>query len=370
MATISPQGKFRALDSLGNPLNGGLVYTYEAGTSTPKTSYTDTTEVTANANPLVLDSEGYGHLWLASGSYKIVVKNNLGIEQWTEDNVSGQGQVGFLSTVLSKSASFSLTSDYKDNFIECTATLTITMLPSATAKEGFAFTIKNNGSGTVTLDPDGSETIDGNATMDLLSGEMAIVVSDGSNWLTAGALQDNIITLSMMKGGSNDVLLGYDASGNPSEITGGTNITVTGGTVDCDLTTATTTTEGVVELATDTEVATGTDTSRVAPVSAMGSHQGSCKAWVNLNGTGTIAIRDSFNVSSIDDLGIGHYRANFTTAMANTDFCAIATSGDTFNRFAEVHTYATTSIRVMNVIGSLLTTADCLYMNVAVFGDQ
>jgi hypothetical protein len=53
---------------------------------------------------------------------------------------------------------------------------------------------------------------------------------------------------------------------------------------------------------------------------------GIAKAWVNFNGTGTVAIRDSFNVSSITDNGTGDYTINFTTAMPNANY-AFAGSG-------------------------------------------
>jgi hypothetical protein len=51
--------------------------------------------------------------------------------------------------------------------------------------------------------------------------------------------------------------------------------------------------------------------------------QGSAKAWVNFNGTGTVAIRASYNVSSITDDGTGQYTINFTTAFANTNYSTI-----------------------------------------------
>ena len=47
---------------------------------------------------------------------------------------------------------------------------------------------------------------------------------------------------------------------------------------------------------------------------------GIAKAWVNFNGTGTVAIRNSFNVSSITDNGTGYYTINFTTAMPNANY--------------------------------------------------
>ena len=45
-----------------------------------------------------------------------------------------------------------------------------------------------------------------------------------------------------------------------------------------------------------------------------------CRAWVNFNGTGTVAIRDSGNVSSITDGGVGKYTVNFTTAMPDANY--------------------------------------------------
>ena len=47
---------------------------------------------------------------------------------------------------------------------------------------------------------------------------------------------------------------------------------------------------------------------------------GLCRAWVNFNGTGTVAIRASFNVSSITDNGVGLYTVNFTTAMPDVNY--------------------------------------------------
>jgi hypothetical protein len=49
---------------------------------------------------------------------------------------------------------------------------------------------------------------------------------------------------------------------------------------------------------------------------------GIAKAWVNFNGTGTVAIRGSYNVSSITDRGTGQYTVNFTTAMPNANYMA------------------------------------------------
>jgi hypothetical protein len=61
--------------------------------------------------------------------------------------------------------------------------------------------------------------------------------------------------------------------------------------------------------------------------SATNCIQGSAKAWVNFNGTGTVAIRGSYNVSSITDEGTGQYTINMTTAMPNTNYATVVSCG-------------------------------------------
>jgi len=53
----------------------------------------------------------------------------------------------------------------------------------------------------------------------------------------------------------------------------------------------------------------------------MQLQQGLVKSWINFNGTGTIAVRDSFNISGIVDEGTGFYTNNFTNSMGNTNYC-------------------------------------------------
>jgi len=53
-----------------------------------------------------------------------------------------------------------------------------------------------------------------------------------------------------------------------------------------------------------------------------------CRAWVNFNGTGTVAIRASGNVSSITDNGTGDYTVNFTTAMPDANYAVVFGNGD------------------------------------------
>lgn len=57
--------------------------------------------------------------------------------------------------------------------------------------------------------------------------------------------------------------------------------------------------------------------------SIMASAQQAARAWVNFNGSGTIAIRASYNVSSLTDNGVGNYTINFTNALADVNYAAI-----------------------------------------------
>lgn len=107
---------------------------------------------------------------------------------------------------------------------------------------------------------------------------------------------------------------------------------------------------------------------------------GAAKAWVNFNGTGTVAIRASFNVSSITDHGTGEYTVNFTNALTDTNYsvsCGFAgvngLNGIVFypaTKYVGVQydsTYvSTSSIRCLLCTGGGAAT-DGAYLNVSVF---
>ena len=64
------------------------------------------------------------------------------------------------------------------------------------------------------------------------------------------------------------------------------------------------------------------------PVEAKYIVHGSAKSWANLDGTGTIALRDSLNVSSVVDNGVGDYGFSFTNAMATDNYTVAGTCGN------------------------------------------
>jgi hypothetical protein len=88
--------------------------------------------------------------------------------------------------VLAKSANYTVALADFGKTVEATGTITLAFQPAATLTDGFAVHVRNAGTGLVTLDPDGAETIDGAATIAALPGEAFTVVCDGANLRTVG----------------------------------------------------------------------------------------------------------------------------------------------------------------------------------------
>lgn len=90
---LAPLINEQQIDANGDPLVGGLIEAYLAGSSTPATTYSDKAGLVPNAWPLVLNTLGVneqGAVWITGGSlYKFVIKDSAGVTQRTIDNISG-----------------------------------------------------------------------------------------------------------------------------------------------------------------------------------------------------------------------------------------------------------------------------------------
>ena len=112
----------------------------------------------------------------------------------------------------------------------------------------------------------------------------------------------------------------------------------------------------------EAQVKTATNATGDAPIYA-------CRAWVNFNGTGTVAIRASGNVSSITDNGTGNYTVNFTTALPDVNYSIQLTGqdftlGNVVTLPADTRTTTQLQIRSYNSGGSA---ADHQLISVAIF---
>ena len=176
-------------------------------------------------------------------------------------------------------------------------------------------------------------------------------------------------SISALTAGGGGVVTSADSSGNLNLQSGTTTIlalTATGVAV-----TGTLTSSGVLSATSPTFVTPVINSATVATVSGTAPLY-MCRAWVNFNGSGTVAIRASGNVSSITDLGVGNYRVNFTTAMVDANYSA--TIG--WRVFASVNSraggfdnYTTGYIEVYggyNGTASAFTAEDTTFVSVAI----
>ena len=120
-------------------------------------------------------------------------------------------------------------------------------------------------------------------------------------------------------------------------------------------------------ITTDDIAANAVTTAKLGSAEASGL----AKAWVNFNGTSTVAIRASYNVSSITDNGTGNYTVNFTTNLADANYSIVYgaahdgfTDGVVWSGFA---TYTTSGISINTGNASTGTFADLKVVNVAIF---
>ena len=110
--------------------------------------------------------------------------------------------------------------------------------------------------------------------------------------------------------------------------------------------------------------------------------QSAAKAWVNFNGTGTIAVRESFNTSGITDEGTGHYSTSFTNALTNADYVVAGTAmfsvannahsisyGDNNGANGEQPTASRYEVLTSYVYGSAVSSQDCTRVQLQTSGD-
>lgn len=193
VSTILGGPKPQFFDGDGGTLGGGTVEFFAAGTSTPLDSYTDSSGLTPNTNPVLLDSRGEppNGIYATDGlGYKIVLKDPLGAVLWTVDNAfsvataaGGTGVSGYLRKTISTSINYIMTASDNDALVEVTGnTIQVTLLDSSIAGIGYVATVINNANGAVTVVGGGTDLINGISTQTLRPGEHVILTSSGAAW--------------------------------------------------------------------------------------------------------------------------------------------------------------------------------------------
>jgi hypothetical protein len=252
MAALTPTPKQQIYGSDGNPLVGGKIYTYAAGTTTPLATFTDAGGGTANTNPIILNSLGQANIWLApASSYKFSVFTSADVLLYTVDNIAAPIDYLSLVTELASPPPIGSTAPDTGAFTTLAATTgtittvnaaTITATGTITAEtltfEGGGSMTKPSEPGiqaitasvaanalTVTLNPTTldfrSATLTSGAVVArTISSAISVVVSSGSTLGTVSAVQSRIVVLAIDNAGTMELAV--------VNIAGGTDLTETG----------------------------------------------------------------------------------------------------------------------------------------------
>lgn len=118
MPLIMPYIRKNYIDANGQPLVGGKLYSYVAGTTTPKATYQDYALTTLNTNPVILDSKGSCDVWMSTDElYKFDLYDSSDVLQWTEDNV---GQAANNESVFGSVFNFTIPNN-QSSFLDITS---------------------------------------------------------------------------------------------------------------------------------------------------------------------------------------------------------------------------------------------------------
>jgi|TARA_Y100000310_G_scaffold287244_1_gene311999 hypothetical protein len=166
----------------GALLGGGKIYWYDPGTTDTKTVWQDSAKVSAHNQPVVLDAYGYSEIY-ADGLYDIKITDADDNTINTADNLFyNTGTSGILST-RDVTTAYTTTTTGELILADTTSSDFTITLQTAVGVTGEHFTIANVGTGVLTIDGDGSETIGGATSVKVHQNGIVRVWSDNTNWI-------------------------------------------------------------------------------------------------------------------------------------------------------------------------------------------
>lgn len=202
MASLLPVPKARFFDANGEPLAGGKVFTYQAGTNVLQSSYTDQSGLVANTNPVILDARGEANIWLV-GTYKVVLQDSAGVQQWSVDNIQDiqtaiGGAYGNIQNVWAG------TSSGTANMLTLSPSPALTSIPVGQRIRFNVFqnntagaTVNTSNLGDIALRKIKNGTLVALEANDLVANTIATIDYNGSQWQLNNDAEDTILDRSI-----------------------------------------------------------------------------------------------------------------------------------------------------------------------------
>lgn len=328
---LSPVCNDQMFDVNGDPLNGGQVETYIAGSATPAATYTSSAGTVQQANPILLNSLGKvsSPIWLAAGvTYKFVVKDSNGVTLWTLDGISGVNDAavsvsewvdsGFVPTYIG-ATSFSVPGDQ-------TAILQVgrrlkTVNTSGLIYSGISASVFGFGVTTVTVLND-SGTLDAG----LSSVAYGLISADNTSFPFATFAAANTVAVSNddATNAAHYLLFADGTAGQENVKTGTAKLQYNPSSGELSAEKFKGAADSLTGSIPAAVVRGAMNASGAAPMFA-------CRAFVNFDGRGTagtnMTIRAGGNVASVYKTAAGDYLVTFTTAMPDTNYTLSGANG-------------------------------------------
>jgi hypothetical protein len=325
MAGIANDFDIRFTDGNNNALNGGSVYFYTAGTSTPKDTYPTlddaTNDTNPNPNPIVCDANGRPYnsavikvFMETDEGYKIIIKDadgntiNTIDDYWPTSIVEGAG-----------------------DDLEVIGNLTV----GGTADVTGATTVS-------TLTASGAVTAQSTLTVtDTTTLNSAASVTSGGLTVTGSSTFNNSLTISGATNCNSGVNVGTSALAVNAANT---------------------------FWATQANQETGTSTVVAVSPGRQHYHPSAVKVWCRVNNAGT--MQRSFNMTSVTDTGTGTATFNFAITFSDSAYCSVISpqASTTTTRIIST-TSPTTTTLTAECLSASFTAADPQFWNLVIFGD-